>query len=122
MLDIKCYIQKLDNLNHNLYTAYKQCITEKQISNPLIYVDICDIVIEPSMPIMSSYYMRNIFHNDLILVSYKDFMGVMGYIKQKCIVLHDGNMSDFDKQNCFVHVKKANDIIRKTNEKLQRFK
>jgi hypothetical protein len=96
MSNLALFIHQFNNIDNYVYKLYKQ-ITNKL----LIFTDKCSINTANNIPIFSTFYIRNCFHQYYILVDINDIHLIPSIILNKCIVIHDGS-NKMDNINCYL--------------------
>lgn len=118
MLNLILFVQNIDKELPKVYHEYVKLVAEDIINCPVIYTDNCNVITDNDIPIFSTFYIRNHFIKNLILIDYKDLKYLPQYMKKKCIVLYcEKLISDTDKKNCYRFIKYNDKIKEKIYDK-----
>lgn len=120
MFDIKLFQLNLNNTLSQTYLVYKKLCDEGIAFAPAIYTDKnLSSHLDKNIPVFSSFYMRNSFNKDYILVDYLDYIHIPSYLRYKCIVVCDST-NDVDEilENSFVYLDKTDDLVSIIKERL----
>jgi hypothetical protein len=114
MLNLILFIQNLDKKLPKIYYEYKKLVDENIVINPIIYTDNYNLFIDSNLPMFPTFYIRNHFNKNFILLDYYDLKYIPQYMKKHCIVLYDQtSISDTDKKNCYKFIKYNDNIKEK---------
>jgi hypothetical protein len=118
MYKIACFIQNISNTLPKIYNIYNTLVDTHLVESGIIYTDKCSLLLNTNFAIFSTYYIRENFTQNFILVDYNDIKYLPLYLHKKCIILYDESLPDNISRQCYISIKYSDNIKETLNAKL----
>lgn len=120
MFNIVYYTPILDDKTNMSasYSLYMDLYNNNLLLSPKLYTDKNTIFIQESVPVFSTFYIRNYFTNNYILVDFMNLSSIPKYLHHKCIVLYNKLFHNIDNITSYLNIEYDEDAIHLLKEKL----
>jgi hypothetical protein len=123
MSNIVLFKPIISTTSSSAYRIYVELFENNIIDNPIIFCDLCEVIIDNNMCVFNAYFLRQHFLDYYILIDYEDTNFLNNFQNRKCIVIYNEDLHDISslKDNYIPlkitsdHIKNIKDIL---NEKI----